>query len=97
MLPEHLAPFFWDFDFAHLAWRGHEDYITARLLAVGDLAATRWLRAQLGDRALAEFILRTHARGLRPEQITFWSALFHFPQEVTVELLRETRLPGSPW
>lgn len=97
MLPARLRQFFWDVDFDQLTWRNHPEFITSRLLVAGDLWATRWLRSRLGDVALAEFIVATKARGLRPEQITFWSALFKLSKKTEKTLLNQPRLSNTPW
>jgi hypothetical protein len=78
-LPEVLRPLFWEYDFDVLSWETDRDLVIARILARGDLAALRWLRAQLGDEAIRVWIEGRQGRGLTPQQLRFWEDLLGIP------------------
>ncbi len=70
-----LRPLFWDYDFEVLTWENDRDLILARVLASGGWDAVTWLRSQVGDRVLREWIERRQGRGLSPRQLRFWELI----------------------
>ena len=78
-LPSRLRPLFWDYNFARLTWRADADFITGRIMAVGDWDSVRWLRRRLGDAALRDWLLRRRGRGLSARQLRFWELIFDLP------------------
>ncbi len=75
MLPQEYQRFFWDVDFATLDCSTHQRYIIERLLEVGDVSATRWLRATYTSSAIIDVI--KHTRSLSPRSATFWALYFN--------------------
>ncbi|WP_437944559.1 DUF6922 domain-containing protein [Sorangium sp. So ce281] len=55
-LPELLRPFFWEYDFDELTWQADRAMIIERLLSRGSWSAWRWLRDELGDGSLRDFL-----------------------------------------
>jgi len=53
---------FWDIDPASLDPVAHEDFIFGRVLSEGDETMVRALRAEVGDVALRDFLLRAPHR-----------------------------------
>jgi hypothetical protein len=70
-----VTKFFWDVDNRDLSWEKHPDFIIRRIFQSGDFHAARWLRAQMGDRALQKWLIQHNARGLSPRQIRYWSLI----------------------
>lgn len=87
--------FFWDFDVSALSWEEHQNLIIRRLLGYGDLAAMRWLRAQMGDDLLRTWIVKRRARGLSPRQIRYWSLILDIDTAQADEWVKTAA--DSPW
>lgn len=94
-LPDSLRRYFWETDRESVSWEHDRDYIVARLLAVGDLDAIRWLRRQLGDEPLRGFLVRRRCRGLSPQQMRFWEIVLDLPHGEVTAWIEEAR--RSPW
>jgi hypothetical protein len=83
-LPNFLKAFFWDQNLEALSWARHRDFIIRRLLHAGSWEALTWLRLELGDSALREWILARNGAGLNPRQLRFWEIVLELPgREVT--------------
>ena len=78
-LPHSLALFFWDCDFTSLSWEGQRDFIIRRLLQSGSWEALTWLRAEIGDAGLRQWIEQRRGAGLSPRQLRFWEAVLDLP------------------
>lgn len=78
-LPETLRPFFWDTDFEQVSWRDHRDYVVRRVLSAGTWDAIRWLRGQIGDVELRQWIEQHEGRGLSSRQLRFWEVILDLP------------------
>ncbi len=50
----------------------HRDFLIGRILARGGWAAVEWLRRELSDAAIADYLERTRGRLLSPRQLRFW-------------------------
>lgn len=71
-LPEALRRWFWDCDFDALTWEEHRDFVVRRILSVGTWDAVCWLRTNVGDPALRQWIEQHQGRGLSSQQLRFW-------------------------
>jgi hypothetical protein len=80
-LPPVLRPLFWDCDFSQLDWQTHRDFIVRRVLVEGDWDAVCWLRRELGDAGLREWILQHEGRALSPQQLRFWELILDLPKD----------------
>src|SRR5215207_3161124 len=56
-LGELLRRYLWEYDPARLSWETSRHTIVSKLLQVGGWDAVRWLRAQLTDDELREFLV----------------------------------------
>jgi hypothetical protein len=77
-MPVDIKPitrYFWDTDIASLTWERYKDFIIRRILQYGDFQSWQWLRAQLGDTELRDWIVAHNARGLTPHQIRYWALI----------------------
>ncbi|MCY2992339.1 MAG: hypothetical protein NTY19_31315 [Planctomycetota bacterium] len=78
-LPEMLRPLFWDCDFDQLDWQQHRDFIIRRVLVDGPWDAIRWIRSELSDPVLRDWMKRYQGRPLTPPQLRFWELILDLP------------------
>lgn len=78
-MPKRLRPFFWDYDFLRLSLNEDGDLIIRRILSSGSWDAVRWLRKEVGDQELREWLIAHRGRGLNPCQLRFWGLLYNLP------------------
>ena len=74
-----LRPLFWDCDFDQLDWQQHRDFIIRRVLVEGPWDAIRWIRREVGDQVLRDWMERCHGRPLSPPQLRFWELILELP------------------
>ena len=94
-LPDTLAEFFWDCDFALLSWQDQRDFIVRRLLQSGNWQALTWLRGELGDPELRRWIEQHRGAGLSPRQLRFWEVVLDLPRPKVTRWVRST--VQQPW
>lgn len=75
-----LKSLFWDVDLKTLSWEQHRDFVIRRILVSGTLSHFRWLRAKIGDDALAAWIIEHNGRGLSPRQLRYWEVILDLPR-----------------
>ena len=82
-IPSFVAPAFWDRRFGSLSWERDRDFITRRILEVGDWRSVSWLRTTLGDGGLRAWLTHPARRsgGLSRRQIRFWEIIIATPLE----------------
>lgn len=71
-LPSAVRDLLWDVAPADVGLPRHRDFLIGRILARGTWAAVEWLRRNLTDAAIAEYLERTRGRLLSPRQLRFW-------------------------
>ena len=71
-LPSAVRDLLWDVAPAQVRLPRHRDFLIGRILARGTWAAVEWLRRELTDAAIAEYLQRTRGRLLSPRQLRFW-------------------------
>jgi DNA-binding transcriptional ArsR family regulator len=94
-LPSWLSIFFWDYPFRVLSWKSDRDLIIRRLLTEGSWKAVTWLRKQLGDDGLRDWLIAHRGRGLSPRQLSFWSLILNLPHKQAAGWIQASR--NSPW
>jgi hypothetical protein len=92
-LPERMRQLFWDYSFEELRLDAHRDFIIGRVLADGDWESVRWLRHEVGDDALREWIIHRKGRGMSRKQIRFWELILKISESEVERWLAE-RGPG---
>ncbi len=80
-LPKSLREYFWDYHFNQLSWERDRDLVIRRLLTDGSWDAILWLRHQIGDTALRDWIIARRGWGLSARQLRFWSLILNLPRE----------------
>ena len=88
-LPERLRPLFWDHDFSQLDWQRHRDFVIGRILEAGPWDTICWLRKEVGDETLRDWIERHRGRSLSSQQLRFWQLILDLPAE-TVDAWLQT-------
>ena len=94
-LPAFLLPYFWDQDFERLTWEAYPDFIIRRLLMSGSWEALVWLRRQLGDQALRQWLVEHRGAGLTPRQLRFWELVLELPHVDVNRWVEAGR--NNPW
>ena len=79
-LPFRFKPFFWDCNFRQLRWENDRDFIINRILLHGDWDSLRWLKGQIGETSLREWILQHNGAQLPPPQLRFWELVLQLPK-----------------
>jgi len=90
-----FSRFFWDCDLSTLDWQQHHDFIIRRLLEYGDIESVHWLRSQLGDTGLRDWIEAHNARGLNPRQIRYWALILDIQPTLANQWVKEAQ--NSIW
>jgi len=78
-LPDSLRPFFWDYRFSSISLPDDRNFVIRRILSQGSWEAVRWLRKEIGDIELREWLIAHKGRGLSPRQLRYWELLFNLP------------------
>lgn len=94
-LPAFLKVFFWDCDFSALTFSEQPDFIIRRLLQTGSWEAIRWLRAELGDAALRQWLEQHNGAGLQPRQLRLWEVVLDLPHDRVSHWVRAAA--SQPW
>jgi len=81
-LPGELHPLFWDCDFESLQWPNDMDFITGRILTSGEWYALQWLRTQISDASLREWLKSHNGGGLSPERLRFWELILRIRHQM---------------
>jgi hypothetical protein len=80
-LPQSLREYFWDYPFDQLSWERDRDLVIRRLLMTGSWETLRWLRRQVGDAALRNWLIVRRGRGLTARQLRFWGLILNLPRK----------------
>jgi hypothetical protein len=79
LLPKQLKPLFWEYDFRKLSWPKSKHIVVLKILSVGTWEDIRWLRSQITDAELAQWIRDRRGRGLTTRQVSFWRIVLRLP------------------
>lgn len=80
-IPKNVRFYFWDYPSAKLSLKTDRDLIIRRLLTSGSWDSIQWLRGQLGDAELRQWLLAHHGRVLSPRQLRFWGLILDLPKK----------------
>jgi hypothetical protein len=94
-LPELLGRYSWDYGPGRLTWPESRHTIIGRLLEAGGFDAVRWLRRNVDDAEIRDFIVQRRGRGLDPKRLRYWELILELP-EPQVDGWIESAL-ASPW
>jgi len=99
-LPDFVNTLFWEYEgdeAAALAWGRDRDFIIGRVLAEGSWPAVAWLRDEIGDAAVRDWIERREGRGLSPRQLRFWETILELPRAQVNRWLAAKRDAPASW
>ena len=94
-LPDAFRQYFWDYPSADLSLKTDQSLIIQHILANGSLEAIQWLRSQVGDQVLKEWIISRRGRGLSVRQIHFWGLILDIPEDELKEWAKVITV--GPW
>ena len=86
-LPADVRSLFWEYGDRELSLDYDRDFVSGRILSAGDWSSIQWLRQQIGDSAIADYLDRTAARLLSPRQIRLWQVLLDLPEDIVARWL----------
>jgi hypothetical protein len=78
-LPDFLAPYFWDVNFARLRLPKRQTYVIERVLEYGGDQAIRWLKETFPPETLADVVRRS--RRLSPNTANLWALVLDIPRD----------------
>ena len=78
-LPENLQTLFWDYESLELNWERDRDLVIARVLASGSWDQVAWLRSQIDESKLRDWIESRQGAGLTPQRLRFWELILSLP------------------
>jgi hypothetical protein len=94
-LPRYLHQFFWEVAPRQIDLGAHSEYIIARLLEHGDLAAIRWLLAVYRRHAIVKVVKQS--RQLSRKTANFWRLRFAIAESEVYALNRSYLLSPEPF
>lgn len=77
-IPKKFNKYFWDIDISKLDIDKRSNYVTERLLELGDIDALLWLKNTYGDNALKEVV--RSSRRLGRKSANYYSLYFSIPK-----------------
>lgn len=75
MLPKNLKKYFWDVDFKKLDFKMNPEFIIARILEYGDIAAAKWLFKNFTAEEIKKNIRKSREVSLK--SANFWKLFFN--------------------
>jgi hypothetical protein len=94
-LPKKLKPYFWEYSSSELSLKKDRELIIRRILVSGSWDAIRWLRKEIGDGNLKNWLIAHRGRGLSPRQLRFWELILGLPpRQVNLWIKRAKEFPG---
>jgi hypothetical protein len=96
-LPSAVSVLLWDVAPAELRLPQHRDFLIGRILARGTWAAVEWLRRELTDAAIAQYLQRTRGRLLSPRQLRFWELVLGLDDDAVSDWIADRRDGSKLW
>ena len=79
VLPDLLRGLFWDCQFDDLELPRDQPFVIGRVLSAGSWSQIGWLRQNVGDECLRDWICACEGRPLAPPQLRFWELILDLP------------------
>jgi len=86
---------FWDCNPNTLDPIEHSGFMIGRILGDGDWSAIVWLRRNVGDRVIRDWLIAKQGGGLDPRRLRFWELILDLPGNQVDEWVTKARL--SNW
>jgi hypothetical protein len=94
-LPAELSSLFWEYEPGALLWPRDQETIARRILESGPWNTVKWLRREMGDAALRDWILEHEGRNLTPRQLRYWQIILDLPKRTVDAWVARER--GGVW
>jgi hypothetical protein len=94
-LPDNLRQYFWEYPAGDLTWERSRHTIVLRLLQSGGMDAVLWLRTQMSDAEIREFIEDRKGRGISPRRLRFWGLVLRIPRARVDRWIAS--MQSNPW
>ncbi len=78
-LPEKINALFWEYDPRTLSLEQDKDLIIGRVLSAAGWDGVQWLRSEISDSELKDWILSTKGRNISPPRLRFWELVVGLP------------------
>jgi hypothetical protein len=89
-LPPEVGTLFWEYGDGTVSLEADRDLVLGRVLSAGSWDALRWLRREVGNSSIGEYLNRTHGHLLSPRQLRLWQALLDIPEETVTRWIEST-------
>lgn len=80
VVPDRLHQYFWEYSQDRLDWAQNRHTVILRLLQAGGMDAVQWLREQISDEEIRDFLVRRQGRGIDPRRLRFWALVLDIPR-----------------
>ena len=80
LLPKEIQKLFWEYEFDEISLQNNRDLVINRVLTSGNWDAILWLRDEVGDSALKNWIVSHDGADLTPRQLRFWQIICDLPK-----------------
>lgn len=91
-LPAGVRSLFWEYGEPGPSLERDRDFVIGRVLSAGDWESIRWLRRELRDSGIRDYLSRTDGRLLSRRQLRLWQVLLDLDEQMVGGWLqRETR------
>lgn len=78
-LPEKMNALFWEYNPHTLSLEQDRDLIIGRVLSAAGWDGVQWLRSEVSDSELRDWILNTKGRNISPPRLRFWELVLGLP------------------
>lgn len=92
-LPPEVRALFWEYGDREVSFEREPDFVIGRVLSSADWDDLCWLRREVGEAAIRDYLERTRGRLLSPRQLRLWQVLLGLSEEtVSAWIGNESRL-----
>jgi len=89
-IPANMDALFWEYDPRTLSMEQDRDLIIGRVLSTAGWDGIRWLRDEVSDSELRDWIFNTKGRNISPPRLRFWELLLDLPHSQVTKWLSWT-------
>ncbi len=89
-LPPEVRTLFWEYGDGTVSLEADRELVLGRVLSAGTWETVRWLRREVGDSSLRDYLSRTHGRLLTPRQLRLWQVLLDLPEDAVTVWITST-------
>lgn len=90
-LPPEVRALFWEYGDREVSLESERDFVMGRVLSAADWDGLRWLRREVGEAAIRDYLDRTRGRLLSPRQLRLWQVLLGLPEETVTAWIGNER------